>query len=106
MYHIVVLRSSVNERLGRFHVLAIVNIAAMNIKMRVSFQSSVFLSFCFRSELRDHMVILYFNEISIVFCIVATSDYIPRTSIGEFSFCTPFPAFIICRLFGDGHSDW
>ena len=57
-------------------------------------------------ELRDHMVILYFNEISIVFCIVATSDYIPRTSIGEFSFCTPFPAFIICRLFGDGHSDW
>ena len=91
---------------GHRGVLAIVNIAAMNIKMHVSFQSSVFLSFCFRSELLDHMVILYFNEISIVFCIVAAPNYIPTTSIGEFPFCTPFPAVIIYRLFDDGHSDW
>ena len=38
MYHIVVLRSSVNERLGRFHVLAIVNSAAMNTEVHVTFQ--------------------------------------------------------------------
>ena len=30
---------------------------------------------------------------------------IPTNSIGGFSFSTPSPAFIVCRLFHDGHSD-
>ena len=32
--------------------------------------------------------------------------YIPTNIVGGFIFSTPFLAFIICRLFGDGHSDW
>ena len=36
-YHIFLVHSSVNEHLGCFHVLAIVNSAAMNIWLHISF---------------------------------------------------------------------
>ena len=38
MYHIFFTHFSVNGQLGYFHVLAIVNSAAMNIEVHVSFQ--------------------------------------------------------------------
>ena len=39
--------------------------------------------------------------------IVATPLYLPSNSVGGFPFfSTPSPAFIICRRFDDGHSDW
>ena len=42
MSHIFFIHSSVNGHLGYFHVLAIVNSAAMNIELHVSFQIMVF----------------------------------------------------------------
>ena len=42
MHHIIFVCSSVSERLGYFYVLAIVNSAAMNIGVHVTFQ----ISFC------------------------------------------------------------
>ena len=47
MYHISIL-SSIDGHLGCFHVLAIVNSAAMNIGMHVFRRISVFISFSFQ----------------------------------------------------------
>ena len=49
MYHIFFIHSSVDGHLGCFHVLAIVNSAAMNIGMLVSFQIMVFSGYVPRS---------------------------------------------------------
>ena len=56
----------------------------------------------------DHMVILFlvFWGTSILFSTLAAPIYIPTNSVGGFSFSTPSPAFLICRLFNDCHSDW
>ena len=45
MYVCIYLHSSVDGHLGCFHILAIVNNAAMNIGVPVSFQIRVFISF-------------------------------------------------------------
>ena len=42
----------------------------------------------------------------ILFSIVAVSIYIPTNSARGFPFSTPSPAFIVCRFFDNGHSDW
>ena len=49
MYHIFFIHSSVDGHLGGLHVLAIVNSAAMNIGVHVSFQIMIFSGYMPRS---------------------------------------------------------
>ena len=58
MYHTFFIRSSVYEHLGCFHVLAIINITAMNIEVHVSFQIMLFSQYLPRSGIAESYVSL------------------------------------------------
>ena len=59
IYHIFFIYSSVDGHLVGFYVLAIVNRAAMNFGVHVSFQIMVFSSIYLGMGLKDHMVGLF-----------------------------------------------
>ena len=88
MCHNFFIHSSVDEHLGCFHVLAIVNNAAMNNGIHVSFSSLVSSGYMSRSEIAGSYggFIPSFLRISIPFSIVDVSIYIPTNSIGAFPF--------------------
>ena len=48
---------------------------------------------------------LVFYGTSILFTVVAIPVYIPTRSVGGSFFSTPSPESV-CRLFGEGYSDW
>ena len=91
------------EHLGCFHVLAIVNSAAMNIGVHVYFWTIVLSGYMPRNGIvgmLDCMSTLYsaFWRNFILFSIVAVPIYIPTSSVEGSLFSVPSPAFIICRL--------
>ena len=57
MYHNFFIHSSVDEHLGCFHVLAIVNSAAINIGVYVSFSVLVSSGYIPSSGIAGHMVV-------------------------------------------------
>ena len=59
MYHVFFIHSSVDGHLGSFHVFAIVNSAAANIEVLVSFSIIVLSGHMPRSGLLDYVVILF-----------------------------------------------
>ena len=80
IYHIFFIHSSVDRPLGWFHILDIINNAALNITVHVSFQISVsvFSNIYLGVELLGHMIVLFlvFWETSILFSIVDAPIYI------------------------------
>ena len=64
---------------------------------------------CLGVGLLGHMVALFLvflKGISLPSSIVAVSIYIPTNSAEHSLFSSPSQAFIVCRLFDAGHSDW
>ena len=88
MYQNFFIHSSVDEHLGCFHVLAIVNSAAMNNGIHVSFSVLVSSGYLLGVGLLGHMVLLFlvFEGISVPSSIVAVSLYIPTDSTRGFPF--------------------
>ena len=76
--------------LGCFHILGIVNSAAVNFVVHVSFQISVFIfpDRCSVVELLCHMLVLFlvFWGPSILLSTVAAPTYIPTNSVQGFPF--------------------
>ena len=102
-YHILFIPSSVDVYLGCFHVLAIVNSAAMS--------ACIFLNYSFLWAypgvgFLGHVAALFsvFCRTSILFCRVAVPVYNPTNNVR-----VPFSIypllFVVCRTFDDGHSD-
>ena len=58
MYHIFFIQCSDDRHLGYFHVMAIVNTAALNIAVHL-FELEFSLDICPEVELLDNMIVLY-----------------------------------------------
>ena len=109
MYHSFFIHSSVDGHLGCFHVLAIVNRAAMNSGIHVSFSVLVSSGYMPRSGIAGSyggFILSFLRNLYTVFrrgcinvCFHQQCNSIPISH-------TPFLEFTVCRLFVDGHFDW
>ena len=86
-FHTFLNQSSFDGHLGYFHILAVVNSAAKNIEMHVSYQIRVFVfSRYIPRSINAGSYGLVFYENSILFSTVIIQIYIPTNNVGGFSF--------------------
>ena len=99
---------SVSGRLGCFHALAFVSGAAMNIGVHGSLQIIILSGYVPRSGVAgsyDNSTFSFLRERCTVLHSGCTRLH-SHQQCKRGSLCsTPSPAFVICRLFSDGHSD-
>ena len=99
--------------LSCFHVLAIINSAALTIGMHVSFWIMVFSGSMPRSGIflgRTTTLFLVFcffflRNLYIILQSVCINLHFHQQCMGASLFSTPFPTIIVCRFFDDGHSN-
>ena len=107
VYHSFCIHSSVDGHLGCFHVLDIVNCAAM-IGAHVSFSIMIFSEYMTSSGIAGSYASFMPRFLKNLCTVLQGSCYqftFPTTMLEGSIFSTSSPAFIVCRFFDDGHSD-
>ena len=97
--------SVVDGHLGRFPVLAVVNSAAVNTGVYSSFWIRVLFGYVPRSWVAGNSVFSFLRNIPYCFPQWLYQLTFPPVVYERSLFSTSSPAFVICRVFNDGHSD-
>ena len=108
MYHTCFIHSFVDGHLGCFHVLAIVNSAATNNGIHVSFSILVSSGYMPRSGIAGSyggFIPSFLRNLLNHLPYWLYQFTLPPTVQECSLFSTPSSAFIVCRLLDDGHSD-